>query len=43
MKGFGAQMLAVNAKRFEFDPQQYTELFEIKSRSEDGYLLVLRK
>lgn len=42
MTGFGARMLAVNAKRFEFDPQQYTDLFEIKARSADGYLLVLK-
>ena len=42
MNGFGAQMLAVNAKRFLFDPQQYTDLFEIRKQSEDGYLLTLK-
>lgn len=43
MNGFGAQMLAVNAKRFQFDPQQYTDFFDIKTRTEDGYLLILKK
>jgi hypothetical protein len=36
-------MLAVNSKRFPFDPQQYQELFEVRMQSADGYLLTLRK
>jgi hypothetical protein len=43
MNEFGAQILAVNAKRFEFDPSQYMDLFEIKKKTEDGYLLTLKK
>jgi hypothetical protein len=43
MRGFNAQMLAVNAKRFQFEPQQYQDLFEIKFQTNDEFLLVLKK
>jgi hypothetical protein len=43
MKGFNAQMLAVNAKRFQFEPQHYLDLFEIKFQTNDEFLLVLKK
>ena len=43
MNEFGAQILAVNAKRFKFGPSQYMDLFEIKKKTEDGYLLTLKK
>ena len=42
MNGFGAQMLAVNSKRFQFDPRPYMELFKIEKQSGDGYLLALK-
>jgi 4-amino-4-deoxy-L-arabinose transferase-like glycosyltransferase len=43
MQGFGARMLAVNSKRFEFNPQSYLDYFEVKVQSSDGYLLTLKK
>jgi 4-amino-4-deoxy-L-arabinose transferase-like glycosyltransferase len=43
MKGFNAQMLAVNAKRFQFEPEHYKDLFEIKFQTNEEFLLVLKK
>jgi hypothetical protein len=43
MKSFNAQMLAVNAKRFQFEPLQYQDLFEIRFQVNEEFLLVLKK
>lgn len=40
MQHFGAQMFAINAARFQFDPKQYQQAFDIAAQPQGGYLLM---